>query len=63
MALSAHRLLRSEVGFRCRIDGRTVATLALVGATALWATSFVAAKAALDGFPPVTLTLLRCVIA
>jgi len=63
MALPAQSLLRSEVGLRCRIDGRTLATLALVGATALWATSFVAAKAALEGFPPLTLSLLRCVIA
>jgi drug/metabolite transporter (DMT)-like permease len=46
-----------------RPGDQSLAVLALLATTALWATSFVAAKIALAAFPPATLVLLRCAVA
>ena len=45
-----------------RPSDRVLALLALSAATALWGTSFVAAKVVLDAVPPVTLAVLRFAI-
>ena len=46
-----------------RPSPRTLAVLAVVGANALWGTSFVASQLALDRVPPLTLACLRVAIA
>ena len=46
-----------------RPGDQTLAVLALLATTGLWATSFVAAKVALATFPPATLVVLRCAVA
>jgi O-acetylserine/cysteine efflux transporter len=46
-----------------RPGDQTLAVLALLATTALWGTSFVAAKIALAAFSPATLVVLRCAVA
>lgn len=62
VAPSRRRTLR-PVAARTRPSASTLAAIALVAATALWGTSFVATKAVLDHVPPITLAALRFVVA
>lgn len=54
---------RRSVRARRRPSAPALAAVALVAATALWGTSFVATKVVLDHVPPLTLAALRFVVA
>ena len=45
------------------LPARTLAALALVGANAMWGASIVGGKLVLDHVPPLTLALVRCLVA
>ncbi len=57
-----HGCVRRSFG-RAHWSPRTVAVLALLAASVIWGTSFVAAKVAMSEVPPLTLATLRFAVA